>query len=189
MTALFITLGVLLAIGCIPAGVYAKYDGELRVWLTVLGIRISLVPAKMKQKHEKEPPAEPKEKKKFSLPPRAALEEYLRLVLELLGRLRRKILIRRLKLHAVFGGRDEADAALNYGKAWAAIGTVTPLLEACFRIKKRDVGAFLGEDETSLRLYAEAWATLTVGQVLHIALHALLRFWKIYKTNQPEKAV
>lgn len=189
MTALLTVLAVLLAVGLIPAGVYAKFDGELTVSATVLGIRIRLIPAKMKQKHEKEPaPKEKKEKKKFSLPPKAALEEYLHLALQLLGKLRRKILIRRLKLHAVFGGSD-ADAALNYGRAWAAIGTVMPLLENCFRIRRRDVGAFLSEEESSLRLYAEAHATLTVGQILHIALHALVRFLIIYKTNQPEKAV
>lgn len=190
MTGLFITLGVLLAVGCIPVGVHAKYDENLTVSLTVLGIRIPLFPAKGAQKrkenHAAEKPA--KEKKKFSLPPKAALEEYLRLFLELLGKLRRKILIRRLTVHAIFGG-DEADAALNYGRAWAAIGTVMPLLEACFRIKKRDVGAFLSREESSVRLRAEACATLTVGQLLHIALHALVRFLKIYKTNQPEKAV
>ena len=190
MTGLLIALGVLIAIGFIPTGVYAKYDEDLTVFLTVLGIRIPLFPAKktekLRQSHSPEKPK--KEKKKFSFPPRAALEEYLRLFLELLGKLRRKILIRHLTVHAVFGG-DEADAALNYGRAWAAIGTVMPLLEACFRIEKRDVGAFLSKEESSLRLYAEACATLTVGQVLHIALHALVRFLKIYKSNQPEKAV
>ena len=188
MTGLLIALGVLLAIGCIPAGVYAKFDGDLTVSLTVLGIRIPLYPTKEKDALPKKE-AHTKEKRKFSLPPKAALEEYLRLLLELLGGLRRKILIRKLKLHAVFGGHDEADAALNYGKAWAAIGTVMPLLEACFRIKKRDVGAFLGKDEKAIRLYAEACATLTVGQILHLAIYALVRFLKIYKTNKPEKAV
>lgn len=188
MTGLLIALGVVLAIGCIPTGVYAKFDGDLTVFLTVLGIRIPLYPAREKDNApKKEKPA--KEKKKFSMPPRTALEEYLHLFLELLGHLRRKILIRKLKLHAVFGGHDEADAALNYGKAWAAIGTVMPLLEACFRIKKRDVGAFLGKDEKAVRLYAEACATLTVGQILHLAICALVRFLKIYKTNKPKKAV
>ena len=189
MTGLLITLGVLLAIGCIPLGVCAKFEEALTVSLTVLGIPISLYPTKKKQDatQKKEKPA--KEKKKFSLPPKAALEEYLRLLLDLLGDLRRKILLRKLKLHAVFGGHDEADAALNYGKAWAAIGVVMPLLEACFRIRKRDVGAFLSKDEKAIRLYAEACATLTVGQILHLAIHALVRFLKIYKTNKPEKAV
>lgn len=188
MTGLLITLGVLLAIGCIPVGVYAKFEDALTVSLTVLGIRIPLYPAKKKDAApKKEKPA--KEKQKFSLPPKAALEEYLRLLLDLLGDLRRKILLRKLKLHAVFGGHDEADAALNYGKAWAAIGVVMPLLEACFRIRKRDVGAFLSKDEKAIRLYAEACATLTVGQILHLVIHALVRFLKIYKTNKPEKAV
>ena len=119
----------------------------------------------------------------------SALMDYLRLAVELLGQLRRRIVLRRLTLHAYFGGEDPADAALNYGRAWAAIGAATPLLEACFRIKKRSVGDYLCDGETKIRLYAEAHATLTVGRILQILLQALLRFMKLTKNNQPEKAV
>ena len=191
MTALCIVLGILVLLGLIPVGVYAVYDEDLSVSLTVLGFRIRLYPAKKKAKKKSKQAAsgKEKEKKSFSMPKRSSLEQYLRLLLELLGRLRRKILIRRLTLHAVFGGTDAADAALNYGKAWAAIGAVMPLLDTCFRIRKRDVGAFQSEDERKLRLYAKACATLTLGQVLALLLHALVRFIKIKKSKEPEKAV
>lgn len=195
MTILFVVLGALVLLGLVPVGVYAVYDADLTVSLTVLGIRIRLYPAKKKAKKKSKPAAEQteapkkKEKKPFSLPSRSSLEQYLHLLLELLGKLRRKILIRRLTLHAIFGGSDAADAALNYGKAWAAIGTAMPLLDACFRIKKQDVGAFQSEDEKKLRLYAKAAATLTVGQVLALALQVFTQFIKIQKTKEPEKAV
>lgn len=186
MTALVIVLLVILGIGLIPVGIFAKYDEDLSVFITVLGIRIPLYPAKEKQ--EKKPKETPKkEKKKFQFPKKDSLEEYLHLFLEILGNLRRKILIRKLKLHAIFGGGDAADSALNYGRAWAAIGMVMPLIEACFRIKERDVGAYQAEDETAVRLYAEAAATLRVSQILHIALLVLVRFLKIYKKTDSKK--
>ena len=100
--------------------------------------------------------------------------------------MRKKLLLRKLKLHAVFGGSDPADAALNYGRAWAAIGLVMPLFDAGFRIKERDVGAYQSREETSLRLYAEAHATLRISQILHIALLALVRFLKIHKQDSKE---
>ncbi len=186
MTALLIVLGVLIAIGCIPVGVRAVYDEAAAVWLTVLGVRIRLYPMKRKKKSKKQDEATQKEKKKFKFPPRAQLEEYLRLLLEVLGRFRRRLVVKRLTLHAVFSGSDAADAALNYGRAWAAIGVVMPLMEQCFTIRKRDVGAFLQEGEKTIRLKAELHATLTVGRFLHLALLALWRFYKIYK---PKKAV
>lgn len=188
MTALVITLLVLLGIGLIPVGVRARYDEDLSVSLTVLGIPIRLYPMKRnkpkKKKKKKEKPQAKKEKKKF--PSRKTLEEYLHLFLEILGRLRKKLLLRKLKLHAVFGGSDPADAALNYGRAWAAIGLVMPLFDAGFRIKERDVGAYQSREETSLRLYAEAHATLRISQILHIALLALVRFLKIHKQDSKE---
>jgi len=191
MMALLIILGVLITIGCIPVGVRAVYDGDAAVYLTVLGIPIRLYPMKKKENPEKSKESAAKEKKKFQVPPRAQLEEYLHLLLEVLGRFRRRLVVRKLTLRAVFGGDDPADAALNYGRAWAAIGVVMPLIEQCFTIRRRDVGAFLQEGETTLSLRAEAYATLTVGRMLHLALLALYRFLKIYRShkNQPEKAV
>lgn len=185
MTALLIILLVIVGIGCIPVGIRAKYDEDLCVWLTVVGIRFRLYPSPKKDESQSDRHEKPK-KQKRKLPKRESLEEYLHLFLEILGKLRRKILIRTLKLHAVFGGDDAADCALNYGRAWAAIGAVMPLVDACFRIKHRDVGAYQAEDETAIRLYAEAAATLRVSQILHIALLALVRFTKIYKNNSKE---
>ena len=189
MTALFIVLGVLTVLLCIPVGIRAEYDEEPAVYLTVLGIPIRLYPAKEGKKQKEADKPEAKERKKFNLPPKAQLEEYLRLLLEVLGRFRRRLRVNRLMLHACFGGNDPADAALNYGRAWAAIGVVMPLLEQCFVIRHRDVGAFVEEGEKAVRLVARLHATLTVGRFLHLALLALWRFIKIYKPNQTGKAV
>ena len=70
MTGLLIALGVLIAIGFIPTGVYAKYDEDLTVFLTVLGIRIPLFPRKENRETAAEPfPGETEKREKEILFP------------------------------------------------------------------------------------------------------------------------
>jgi hypothetical protein len=191
MTALLVVLGVLLAIGFLPIGVCAEYEEDVKASLTVAGIPIVLYPPKKKKEKKEQSHLLPKEEKsKKSIPSLTdILEVYVPLAGKVLRLFKQKLLIRKLKLHAYFGGDDPADAALNYGKAWAAIGMAMPLLEENFRIKKRDVGAFLQKDEKKIRLMAEAHLTLTVGQILHIAAYALYLFIKTRKTEETKKAV
>ncbi|MBP3313443.1 MAG: DUF2953 domain-containing protein [Oscillospiraceae bacterium] len=191
MTALIVVLGVLLAIGFLPIGICAEYEEDAKASLTVAGIPIVLYPPKKKKgKKEKSHVLPKEEKEKKPLPPLPQLlETYLPPALKVLGLLKRKLLIRRLKLHAYFGGSDPCDSALNYGKAWAAIGMVMPLLEGNFRIGKRDVGAFLQKDEKKIRLLAKLHITLTVGRILQIAIYALYLLLKARKSNDTEKAV
>ncbi len=191
MTALVVVLGVLLAIGFLPIGICAKYEEGAEVSLTVANIPMVLYPPKKeKKKKETSPDPSKEEKPKKSLPPLPQLlQTYLPPALKVLGLLKRKLLIRKLKLHAYFGGSDPADAALNYGRAWAAIGMVMPLLEGNFRIGKRDVGAFLQEGEKKIRLAAKLHITLTVGRILQIAIYALYLLLKTRKSNDSEKAV
>lgn len=188
MTALCIASGILLLLLVMPVGIRAVFDGDLTVWLTLFGLRLQLFSGKekpqpkKKKKNKKPSPSPAGEKKK--LVPQGDLAAYLRLFTQLLGKLHRKIRIRELMLHAVFGG---SNPELNYGRAWAAIGCLMPLIEENFRIQKRDVGAFLSEDEKKIRILARAHAVLTLAAVLHIALHALRGYLKIRKNS--EKAV
>lgn len=195
MTALWIVLGVLAAIILllqIPVRARAEYDGDLRVWLCVLFLRVKLLPRTekpKKEKKEKPPKAEEKpkeEKPKRKLAP-STLLDYAKLGAELLGDLRRKIRIYDLTVRATFGGKDAADAALNYGRAWAAIGAVTPLLERTFRIKKRDLSAQYDETKDKIELYARAEAGISPAQVITLALKALRGWLAIRKENQTEK--
>ncbi len=186
MTALLIILGILLLLGVMPVGVRAVFDGSLSVYLTFFHAPLRIYPGKKKgEKPKKNGKKEPTEQKKKSGGDLSQLNEYLRLITRLLGKLRRKLLIRELTLHAIFGG---SDPALNYGRAWAAIGTVMPVLEQLFRIRKHDVGAYCSEEESAIRIYVRAHTTITVAYLLSIAVHALRGYLKI-KHNKPEKAV
>ena len=210
MTVLVI-LAVLVLIGCIPVGVDAAYgEGGVLLSAKIGFFRLQILPAKPKKpkkpkkakksKQQKpaassapsaapDAPAEPAAKKKLALP--GGLNGILRLVnlaLSTLGDLRRKLRVEELTLHVCIGGSDDpAAAAMHYGRAWAAIGAITPALDRLFVIKKRDIQPALDYNETSMKVDARLITTITIGRSLALALHAGVRFLKIL--NQRKKAV
>ena len=135
------------------------------------------------------PAAEAAPQKKLALP--GGLNGILRLVnlaLSTLGDLRRMLRVEELTLHVCIGGSDDpAAAAIRYGRAWAAIGAITPALDRLFVIKKRDIQPALDYNETSMKVDARLITTITIGRSLALALHAGVRFLKIL--NQRKKAV
>ncbi|MBQ7254651.1 MAG: DUF2953 domain-containing protein [Oscillospiraceae bacterium] len=187
MIAALIALAAIALLLFLPLGARAEYKDDLRVWLCIGPLRLTLYPAKKKKpkkpKAEKpkkeEKPKEEKEKK--PLPPVRTLLDYASLALDLLGRLWRRICIRELTIRATFGGADAGDAAIGYGRAWAAIGAVTPILERAFRIKKRNLSAEYDPECKEIRLYACAQATINLFAILQIAFRALSGWLKIRK--------
>ena len=199
MTLLAI-FAALVLIGCIPVGVDARY-GAAGVFLAAkLGpVRLQLLPQKPKKKKKKpakQPPAvkpaekKPAEKKQNPLLSGGVdgLLQLLGLAFDTLGDLRRKLRVEELTLHVCIGGSDDpAAAAMRYGRAWAAIGAITPALDRLFVIKKRYIQPALDYNETSMKVDARLITTITIGRSLALALHAGVRFLKIL--NQRKKAV
>lgn len=118
-------------------------------------------------------PVKPVKKKKKLTP--AELLPLAKLALRVVGSLPRKLLVRELYLHAVFGGKDAAGAATGYGRAWALVGSALPPLERCFRIRKRDVGVELDCDRTALGLFARLDIRMRVGTAVFLAVSAAAR--------------
>lgn len=197
---LLVIAAVLVLIGCIPVGVDARY-GAAGVFLAAkLGpVRLQLLPQKPKKKKKKpakQPPAvkpaekKPAEKKQNPLLSGGVdgLMQLLTLALDTLGDLRRKLRVNALMLHVtVPGGDDPAKAAMNYGRAWAAIGALTPAVERLFVIKKRDIQPELNYNETQMKVDAHLVTTITIGRSLALALRAGVGFLKIL--NERKKAV
>ena len=80
-----------------------------------------------------------------------------------------------------------AKAAMGYGRAWAAIGAITPSLERLFVIKKRDIRPALDYTISNTQVDAHLVTTITIGRSLALALRAGIRFLKIL--NERKKAV
>ena len=191
---LLVIFAVLVLIGCIPVGVDARYSAD-GVFLTAkLGpFLLQLLPQKPKKKPKKRKPqqkqpkktpakAEPQEKKPNPLLSGGVdgLMQLLDLAFDTLGDLRRKLRVNELTLYVLIGGADDpAKAAMGYGRAWAAIGAITPSLERLFVIKKRDIRPALDYTISNTQIDAHLVTTITIGRSLALALRAGIRFLKI----------
>ena len=199
---LLVIFAVLVLIGCIPVGVDARYSAD-GVFLTAkLGpFLLQLLPQKPKKKPKKRKPqqkqpkktpakAEPQEKKPNPLLSGGVdgLMQLLDLAFDTLGDLRRKLRVNELTLYVLIGGADDpAKAAMGYGRAWAAIGAITPSLERLFVIKKSDIRPALDYTISNTQIDAHLVTTITIGRSLALALRAGIRFLKIL--NKRKKAV
>ena len=142
-----------------------------------------------------------KEKPKKEKPPKDTVGEgpqggswkkFLPLVqlgLHFLGDFRRKLRVNRLVLRLTLAGDDPCDLAVNYGRAWAAVGNLLAALERAFVIQKRDVEVqcdFLGE-ETKVVFAMDL--TITLGRVLGLLVKYGIRAVTILLKMKNQKAV
>ncbi|MBP3305855.1 MAG: DUF2953 domain-containing protein [Oscillospiraceae bacterium] len=192
-----IALAVIVLLAVLPLGASVKYDsGGVLVRLIAGPARITLFPRKKRDKKEKKPK---KQEEKPALKTEAApreqtggkLTDFLPLVqvaLDFLGDFRRKLRVNRLEMKIIMAGGDPCDLAVNYGRAWAALGNLVPLLERCFVIKKRDLEVecdFVAEETL---IYARLDLTITLGRILSLGvrygIRALREFLKIMKLRK-----
>lgn len=129
-----------------------------------------------------EPAAQSKPKKEKG----GSILDFLPLVkvaLDFLGDFGRKLRVNRLELKLILAGGDPCDLAVNYGRAWAAVGNLMPRLERVFAIKKRDIEVECDFEESSTKVIARLDLTITLGRLLAavfvFAFRALVEFLKI----------
>ena len=116
------------------------------------------------------------------------LTEYARLALDAMGQVRRRVVIRRLEVHAVVATGDAASTAVAFGSAAVALSLLEPMLEQKFRVKRRDIAVDCAFDRTESTVEFDVEISALVIRLLVLGLRVGLRFWKLYKKNQ-EKAV
>lgn len=190
-----IALAVLLGLGFVPLGVRVIYQKSGAAANLLLGpIKVALYPGKKKQEPKQEANISKTEKKAAA--PKAekeggSLKDFLpilRLLSDFLGDLRRKLRIKRLEFLLNMAGDDPCDLAVNYGKAWAAVGNLMPQLERLFVIQKRDVQVCCDFEGTQTALYLRADITITLGRLLGLGVRYGWRVLKQYlKINDNKK--
>ena len=94
----------------------------------------------------------------------------LKVALDLLNDFRRKLRVDRLEVKLVMAGGDPCDLAVNYGRAWTAIGNLMPRLEKVLVIKKRDMDVECDFTASETKIYARLDLTITLGRILAIAV-------------------
>ena len=137
-----------------------------------------------------EPPPKPKEKKNKEEKGGSLLDflPLVKLAFGFLGDFRRKLRLNVLELKLIMAGGDPANLAINYGRAWAAVGNLLPQLERFFVIKKRDIQVECDFTASETLVIARLDLTITLGRLLALvfsyAIRALIAFLKIKKKRK-----
>ena len=88
----------------------------------------------------------------------------------------------------IMAADDPCDLAVNYGKAWAAVGNLMPQLERLFVIKKRNVEVECDFTADKTLIFAKLDLTITLGRLLALAMvhgiRILRQFLTIMKTRK-----
>lgn len=199
-----IALAVLVLLASIPLGVQVQYDSSGFVLRIIAGfLRFVVIPfPKRKKKPKKEPAqsAPKKEAKPAQAPPPAEknggrLQDFLpfvRVLLDFMNQFRKKLRINHLQLKLILAGEDPCDLAVNYGRAWAALGNLMPTLERYFVIGKRDCEVECDFTAAETTVIARADLTIRFGSLVSMgAIYGvrLLKEFFIFKKKRKGGAV
>ena len=193
----------LLVLAWIPLGIRVSY-GEAGFEARVIAgpLKITLFPRKNRKRkskntdsseknaqettkspsEKKRPKTETTEKDEPGMQSGGSLERFvpwIRLGLDFLGALRRKIRLDNLYLHVVLAGDDPCDLAVNYGRAWAAVWDLLPKLERVFVIGKRDIQVNCDFAAEKITVAARGDMTITLGRTLCLGVIYGIRALKI----------
>lgn len=187
-----IILGILGLLAILPLGVSMIYDEDgplVRIIAGPLKIQVFPLPKKQKKpKKEKKtkqesktvPQKQPVQEKKQPAPAKSKAESQrkksggpitdflplVKVVLKFLDGFRRKLRVNVLELKLIMAADDPCDLAVNYGRAWAAVGNLMPQLERIFVIQKRNIEVECDFTADKTRVLAGLDLTITLGRIL-----------------------
>lgn len=176
-----IIVGVVLLILLMPVGIRGRYNDNGGIaWVTVGPFRFLLYPNKKGDKKASEVVAEFAKKKTVK---GGKLSDFYPLfgdIIELLSELRRKLRVKRLVFKVILAGDDPCDLAVNYGKAWTALGNLVPRLEQFLVIRKRDLEVECDFTADKTLIYADIHITISFVRLIGIVLIKGTRIMKKY---------
>jgi len=171
-----IALAVMIGLAVLPVGVRAVYrESQPGVWLLIGPVKVRVFPARPKQDKKEKKSTKPKPAK--AKQPAAKEKKggsyrdfipVIKTVLAFLEHFRRKLRVNDLQLKVILAGGDPCDLAVNYGKAWTAVGNLMPQLERFLVIKKRNIEVECDFTADATLIYAKADVTITVARTLHL---------------------
>lgn len=185
MHILAIVILVLLLIGQVRVGGRAQFDAQgFLLWIRLGWFRIKILPRKPRADKKSSPPKKLKKPKKEKLttpiPERVggALEyaqALLPVALEAAGGMWRGLRVDTLELEMTAGASDPADAAMLYGYANAALGTLWDPLTRAFCVKNGTARIKLDFNAPGITVYGTAELSIKIGTALRIGLRAGIR--------------
>ena len=165
-----IALAVLAGIAILPVGIRGVYrESEACIWLLIGPLKFRLYPTKPKE--EKATLQPKKEAARGSAKKGGKLQDFLpiaRTVVDFLNQLRKKVGVKNLELKVILAGDDPCDLAVNYGRAWAALGNLLPQLDRVLTIRKKNIEVECDFAAETTRVYVKVDATVSVARALHL---------------------
>ncbi len=197
----WIALGcVVLLLGFMPWGAILQYNAEgLSLKLRIGCFSVPVLrrdeknarkeKIKSTEKHKKQKKTETKQKKEQKKGGSAKdFLPLLRVLLEALDCLRRRLRVRRMDLKLILAGDDPCDLAINYGRAWTALGALVPQLERFFVIKKRNLEVECDFEASETVILANLYLTISLGSLLQLVLkysyRAIRKYLKLQKIKK-----
>ena len=169
-----IALGILLLLGMMPLGLRVGYDDAgLRASLLIGPVKLFLYPRQPKEKKAKTETEKQSKSSGKAKTSGGSVSDFLplvQLILSLLDNFRKQLYITHLRLKLILGGGDPCDLALNYGRGWAVLGNILPLLEQVFVVKKRDLEVECDFTADQTTIVAGADIVIRLWQLLAILL-------------------
>lgn len=175
---------IVFLLAILPLGASVKYNSDGPMVRIIAGpVRVKVFPVKKKEKKEKKPKEKKQKKEKPKTDGQQTMEkpkeekkekggsllDFLPLVrvgLDLLNDFHWKLRLNRLELKLILAANDPADLGLNYGRAWAAVGNLVPMLERSFVIKKKDIEVECDFTTSETLVIARLDLTITLGRLL-----------------------
>ena len=110
----------------------------------------------------------------------------LKSVSELLGRFKRKLLIKQLTLYYTSAGENPANTALQFGAANAVFEGIMPQIKKNFRVRRLDMRAGFDFTSQEQKIYAKAILSIAVWEVLYAVFALFPIIVSIFK-NMPKR--
>ena len=198
-----VALGILVLLAVLPLGVSLRYDSEgLQIKIIAGLLRLQIIPTRKKadkssSKKKREKPVKEKKTAHEQTPAKTSTEDrtvqkggsfmdflpIVQLALDFLGAFTRKLRVHLLEMNLVLAGDDPCDLAINYGRAWAALGNLWPKLEEIFVIKKRNVQIQCDFVASQTLVTASLDLSITLGRLLQLVgcygVRAVMQYVKI----------
>ena len=191
-----IALAVLCGLAMIPLGFRAVYrDSQAGVWLLIGPLKLRVYPGKQKEKKTKEEKEKTVAEKSVASADKTkkggSYRDFIpvaQAIIAFLEEFRRRIRINDFQMKLILAGGDPCDLAVNYGKAWAALGNLMPQLERVFVIKKRDLDVECDFATDTTLIYVKLDATITLGRTLYLlswhGVKVLVHLFKLKKLRK-----
>jgi hypothetical protein len=187
-----IVLTCLCLLGALPVGICAQYSqGIAQAWIRVGFLRFPLRRGKPKKKEIVKEEAFEHHAQAGKRKKDGGITQYfplVQLVLDFLTDFRTKLRINDLRFCAILASDDPCDLSIHYGRAWAALGGLMPILERCFVIKSRklEIACDYTAEKTCIDGYIDL--TITVAQILSIGVyHGIKVLSKYYQITKKVK--